>query len=122
MTTTTAPTPPTKNPANHAFFMQVRTTTDWLKLAPRERFAFLEEVIRPLLVKHPKVSMRFFDAEAFSAEVTDVILWETTEVMAYQAIVEDLRETMFWGSYFEVVGIVASIENAYAIHYDVDAF
>ncbi len=110
---------PTK-PVNYAFFMHVRTTRDWLKLAPRDRFAFVGEVIRPLLAKHPKVSMRFFDAEAFSAEVTDVILWETAEVMAYQAIVEDLRETMFWGGYFEVVGIVASVENGYAIHYGVD--
>jgi Darcynin, domain of unknown function len=105
---------------NHAFFMHVRTTTDWLALVPRDRFAFLDEVIRPLLVKHPKVSMRFFDAEAFRADVTDVIMWETTDVMAYQAIVEDLRETKFWGSYFEVMSITPSVENAYAIHYNVD--
>jgi hypothetical protein len=115
MTTPDAPTT-----VNHAFFMHVRTTTSWLKLSPKERFAFVGEVIRPLLKKHPKVSMRFFDAEAFSAEVSDVILWETPQVMAYQAVVEDLRETMFWGTYFEVVGIVASVENGYAIHYGVD--
>ncbi len=106
---------------NHAFFMHLRTTTAWLKLSPKDRFAFVGEVIRPLLAKHPKVSMRYFDAEAFSAEVSDVILWETADVMAYQAVVEDLRETMFWGTYFEVVGIVASVENGYAIHYGVDA-
>ena len=26
-------------------------------------------------------------------------MWETADVMAYQAIVEDLRETMFWDGY-----------------------
>jgi hypothetical protein len=104
---------------NHAFFMHVRTTTAWLKLVPQQRFAFLDDVIRPLLKKHPNVSMRFFDAEAFSADVTDVLLWETASVMAYQAVVEDLRETAFWGTYFEVVAIVASVENAYALHYNV---
>jgi hypothetical protein len=105
---------------NHAFFMLVRTTVAWLRLTPKERFAFVGEVIRPILVKHPTVSMRFFDAEAFNAHVSDVIVWETADVMAYQAVVEDLRETMFWGTYFEVVTIVPSVENGYAIHYGVD--
>jgi hypothetical protein len=110
----------TNTTINHAFFMHVRTTREWLKLPPRDRFAFLDEVIRPLLAKNPQVTMRYFDAEAFSAEVTDVLLWETADVMAYQAVVEDLRETMFWGGYFDVVAIVASVENGYAIHYGVD--
>jgi hypothetical protein len=110
---------PTK-PINHAFFMSVRTTTDWIAMTPKERFAFVDEVIRPILTTHPKVTMRFFDSEAFSAEVSDVLLWETTDVLAYQSLVEDLRETKFWGTYFEVVSIIASIENAYAHHYNVD--
>jgi Darcynin, domain of unknown function len=104
---------------NHVFFMHVRTTNAWLALVPKDRFGFLEEVIKPILGRNPKVSMRFFDSEGFSADVTDVIMWESVEVMAYQAVVEELRETKFWGPYFEVVQIVASIENAYAIHYDV---
>jgi chlorite dismutase len=106
---------------NHVFFMHVRTTPTWLALVPNERFAFLEEVVKPLLGRHPKVSMRFFDSEGFSAEVTDVLMWEAPEVMAYQAVVEELRETKFWGHYFDVVQIIASVENAYAIHYGVDA-
>jgi hypothetical protein len=105
---------------NHAFFMLVRTTPTWLALTPTERFGFLGEVIAPILGRHPRVSMRFFDSEAFHAGCTDVIFWETPSVLAYQAIVEDLRETPFWGTYFDVVDIVASIENGYAHHYDVD--
>lgn len=100
--------------------MHVRTTSAWLALTPPQRFGFLDDVIRPLLAQHPTVSMRFFDAEAFSADVTDVVLWETRSVMDYQSVVEGLRETAFWGTYFEVVAIVASIENGYAHHYDVE--
>jgi chlorite dismutase len=99
--------------------MNVRTTTQWLALSPQERFGFLDEVIRPMLGRHSKVSMRFFDSEGFSADVTDVLMWESPDVMAYQAIVEELRESKFWGTYFDIVQIVASIENAYAIHYEV---
>ena len=68
------------------------------------------------------VSMRFFDSEAFHSRFTDVIMWETASIMAYQAVVEELRETLFWDTYFEIVEIVASIEDAYAIHYDVTLY
>jgi Darcynin, domain of unknown function len=107
---------------NHVFFMHVRTTNEWLALTPKDRFAFLENVVRPLLARHPQVTMRFFDSEGFCASVTDVVMWESPEVMAYQAVVEELRETKFWGTYFDVVQIIASIENAYTIHYGVEAF
>jgi chlorite dismutase len=116
-----APAAPTSTePAvNHCFFMLVCTTREWLQLDPPARFAFLGEVIAPVLAANPTVRMRFFDSEAFAADVTDVVMWETNDVMAYQKVVEELRETRFWDTYFEIVRIVASIENAYAHHYDV---
>jgi len=64
--------------------------------------------------------MRFFDSEAFTSDCSDVILWETTDVLAYQALVDELRETDFWSTYFDVLQIVPAIENAYARHYDVE--
>ena len=107
---------------NHAFFMLVRTTPVWLQLTPVERFGWLDEVVRPILAANRRVTMRFFDSEAFNSRCSDVLLWETADVMAYQAVVEALRETSFWGTYFDVVDIVASVENAYAIRYGVDAY
>jgi hypothetical protein len=118
--TSEQPTTTTPTAVNHVFFMHVRTTPTWLSLAPSERFAFLGDAIAPILSRHQDVSMRFFDSEAFHAGCTDVVMWETKSILAYQALVEELRETLFWGHYFEVVDIVASIENAYAMHYDVD--
>jgi Darcynin, domain of unknown function len=112
-TTTSTPQP------HHVFFMLVRTTNDWIALSPPERFAFVDSTIRPILARHRDVSMRFFDSEAFNARVSDVAMWETDNLMSYQAVIEELRETQFWGHYFEIVDIVASIENAFALHYNV---
>ncbi len=109
-------------PTNHAHVMLVRTTTEWLRLTPSERFAFLDDTIRPLLARHPAVSMRFFDSEAFSSRYTDIVLWESADVLTYQAVVEELRETLFWDTYFEVVEIVPGIENAYARQYNVTPY
>jgi chlorite dismutase len=115
MTSTTA-----QSPVTYSFFMLVKTTPAWLVLTPEQRFGFLGETIAPLLERNPAVSMRFFDSEAFHARYTDVVVWETDQPMAYQALVEELRETPFWDTYFDIVDIVPAIENAYARHYQVD--
>ena len=98
--------------------MQVKTTPAWLALTPEERFAFLGAVIEPVVGGVSDVTFRFFDSEFFSAQVTDVILGETRDLSAYRMIIEKLRETPFWDTYFEVVQIIPSVENAYAAAYD----
>lgn len=111
----------TSKALNHVYFMLVKTTTTWLQIPTSKRFEFLEETIKPILAKHPTVNMRFFDSEAFSGRFTDVLMWETADVKEYQLLVEQLRETMFWGMYFEIIEIVPAIENAYAIFNEVAA-
>jgi Darcynin, domain of unknown function len=110
----------TEKELNYVYFMLVKTTNTWLQLSPKERFQFLETTISPILKKHPTVKMRFFDSEAFSGHYTDVLMWEAAAVKDYQFLVEELRETLFWGAYFEIVEIVPAIENAYALYYEVD--
>jgi hypothetical protein len=105
---------------NHTYFMHLMTTPAWLALPPSKRHEFVDTTIRPLLKANPSVSLRYFDAEAFSADVSDVAMWETTDVLAYQSVVDQLRETPFWSHYFEIVKIVPSIEQAFAMHYHVD--
>ena len=103
----------------YTFFMLVKTTASWLQIPPKERFEFVEKTISPILKTHPSVRLRFFDSEAFSGHFTDVLMWETAEIQQYQSIVEELRETLFWETYFEIVEIVPAIENSYAIHYGI---
>jgi hypothetical protein len=106
--------------ARFHIFMLVKTTPAWLALDPKARFAYLEKDVQPLLEEHAAVRMRFYDTEAYNSRVTDVIVWDTTDLAQYQSLVEKLRETRFWGTYFEVVEILPGLENAYAAHYDVE--
>jgi Darcynin, domain of unknown function len=106
---------------NHVYFMLVKTTTNWLQIPTNQRFEFVTTIIAPIIAKYPTVKMRYFDSEAFSGRYTDVIMWETAHVRDYQSLVEQLRETLFWGTYFEIVEIVPAIEDAYAIFNQVDS-
>ena len=101
-------------------FMLVRATPEWLALPPPDRFGFLDREVRPLLTRHPAVRLRFFDCEAYNARVSDVVLWETDDLAAWDSLVDGLRETAFWGRYFEVREILPAVENGYARHYGVE--
>lgn len=98
-------------------FMPLRATPTWLALSPEQRFSFLGTVIEPILTKNASIRLRFFDCEFFAAHVSDMAMWETDDLDAWQVLVEDLRETAFWDTYFEVKDVLLSVENAYADHY-----
>lgn len=103
-------------------FMLVRATTEWLALAPPLRHQFADRVLRPALSRHPHVRLRYFDAEAYSASTSDVLMWDVHSDADYRDLIEDLRETPFWGKYFEVKEIVPSIEDDFARHYGIAGF
>lgn len=100
-------------------FMLLKTTPTWLALAPKARFAFLDSTIRPLLQAAEGIALRYYDAEAFTARVSDIAVWDVASLDAWQAFAEKLRETPFWDTYFQVLDILPAIENAYARHYGV---
>lgn len=105
----------------HTIFMLTRATRAWLALSPPERFAEVDRLVRPVLTAHPDVKLRFFDAEWYSARVSDVMMWETSNLDSYRSVVETLREGPVWGVYFEITDILPSIENAFAKHYRMQA-
>ena len=57
--------------------------------------------------------MRFFDTEFYSSDTSDVVVWKSSDLRAYETVVEDLRDTLFWDHYFTVGPILLGVENAY---------
>lgn len=101
-------------------FWLIKTTPEWLQLPPQGeggRFAFGKTVLNPILARYPGARMAFFDSEAFTADCTDVMVWTVTDLEHYNGVVNDLRETKFWSSYFTIEKIIPAIENEYAKHY-----
>jgi hypothetical protein len=103
------------------FFWLVKTTPEWLAMPPLGvggRFEFAEQVLKPILARHPSVDLRFFDAEAHTTVCSDVMLWTVKDAKQYNAMVELLRETPFWDRYFSIIHIIPALEDAYADHYE----
>lgn len=99
-------------------FMLVKTMPEWLGLDVPTRFALMREHVEPILAAHAQgVRMRFYDAEFYTARVTDLWVWDAASHHAYELVVEALRETPFWDRYFQVVEIIPAVENAYATNY-----
>jgi hypothetical protein len=111
-------TPKPLSPATrYTYFMLVRTTPQWLSLSREARMTFADKVFKPVVGKFPAVSLRYFDAEAFNARCTDVLMWETTDPAQYNFMVDALRDTpMYSVPYFEIVDIVGAVEDSYAAY------
>jgi hypothetical protein len=96
-------------------FMLVKSLPEWLGFTGEEQLKLLATHIEPILKKHsPQVTLRLYDVEFYSARVTDLWIWESTNHIAYERLVEDLRETPFWDRYFQIVEILPGVENVYA--------
>lgn len=60
------------------------------------------------------LTMRNFDAEAFSAPCSDVMMVETRDPRHHYFFMEQLRDSpMFSAPYFEVLNIISAIEDGY---------
>ena len=93
-------------------FILVRSRRAWLDLSAEARTTAWAETCAPLLARYAnKVRTRFYDAEFYNARFTDVWMFEVEEVRAYEALIEDLRDTPLWDVWFDILEILASVEN-----------
>ena len=96
------------------FFMLLRATPAWLRLDRVERRKFCDDVRVPIFARHGATTMRFYDAEAFSARCSDVAVFETTDTTDYYDLIEALRDTAFFNvPYYELVDIIPALEDGY---------
>ncbi len=103
------------------FFMHLRSSAAWLALSRQARADFIAATVRPIFARHTDVTLRFYDAEAFTGRITDVAVFETTNLRAYYFLIDALRDTPFLGlPYFEVVEIIPAIEDGYQEYTDAE--
>jgi hypothetical protein len=97
-----------------AIFILLQATEAWLQLSRSTRGELADKHVGATLAKYPALSMRYFDAEAFSASCSDVMMITTSDLRQYYDFIETLRDSpMFALPYFRLVQIVPAIEDGY---------
>lgn len=99
---------------NHVFFIFLKATPAWLRLSREQRRALAAQHLQPVLQASEGLTMRYFDAEAFTAACSDVMMTETHDPAKHYFFMERLRDTpLISAPYFEVVQIVPAMEDGY---------
>lgn len=100
---------------NHTYFVLLRALPAWLRLSREERKTLADEHMGAALASSKGLlTMRYFDAEAFSAPCSDVMMVETQAPKHHHFFMEQLRDSpLFSVPYFEVLNIVSTIEDGY---------
>ena len=98
----------------YAWFIHVKTTEAWLRLPRAQRREVADTCLRTAIADPGALRIRHFDAEAFTAACTDVLLVETGSPLAYYDFMERLRDSaLITEPYFRIVHIVPAIEDGF---------
>lgn len=100
-------------------FILLQACEAWLRLQRHQRRALADAHISLPLASAPALHMRYFDAEAFCAQCSDIMTIETADLTGYYDFIEQLRDSpIFTEPYFRLVQIIPTIENGYKGHED----
>ncbi|YCH32295.1 hypothetical protein M1D48_09885 [Erwinia sp. D4-22] len=94
-------------------FVLLKTTKEWLRLERAERNRIADSVLSTVL-SDSTVTLRMFDAEAFTTNCTDVAMFQAEDMQAFYFTIERLRDSeLITKPYFEMVEIIPTIEGGY---------
>lgn len=99
----------------YGIFLGYSFTPAWLAMPRTERARFQSEHIEPLLAKYAdRLTVRHYDAEAFSTDPTDFALITTDDLAAYYFFIEELRDSpLITGGLAELRAIHLGIADGY---------
>ena len=98
----------------YAVFILLRATEQWLRLTRDARRRLSHQHVGNALRKLPALKLRYFDAEAFSVDCSDIMLIETTDLRQHYDFIEMLRDSpLVTAPYFEFIKVVLTIEDGF---------
>lgn len=95
-------------------FLLVNALPAWLRLPRAERARIFETEVLGLLPRHPGLTLRHFDCEAYSAYCSDVLMLGVEDARQLHHFIEGLRDSrIHTHPYFEVVQVLPAWEEGY---------
>jgi hypothetical protein len=98
--------------AKYAIFLQLKAKEASLRLPRDERRQLGERHLGGALQKCPALRARHFDAEAFSADCSDIMMIETADLTQYYDFIEMLRDSpLITAPHFQFVRIIPASKS-----------
>ena len=96
-------------------FVLLRALPAWLALSREQRRNIGDQAVGSSL-EGSRVTIRHFDAEAFTAFCSDLSVFETDDMATFYSVMERLRDSpLFAKPYFEFVQILPAIEDGFRL-------
>ncbi|MFC8384309.1 darcynin family protein [Nocardia sp. NPDC057272] len=101
-------------PTEYTAFMMLTALPAWLAMSRPERRRIADAALGTALRDRTKTTMRFYDAEAFSARSSDIAVFATTDLDEYYLVIEHLRDSaLFTTPYFRLEDLILSVEDGH---------
>ena len=99
----------------HTVFLQLIATPAWLALSRAERARIVADEVTPLLKRYSATTqLRWYDAEAYSANPSDLAVVTTTDLGDWQHLFDRLRDTSLWSvPYFTLDRLTVAVEDGF---------
>lgn len=98
----------------YTIFVLARATPAWLRLTRDEHKQFATTEFANCLVDFPSVTLRLFDAEAFTSVCSDVFMFTAPSLPDYCAVMDRLRSSKIMTEpYFEFIETITSVEDTF---------
>jgi hypothetical protein len=105
------------SPPRYAIFHLIELLPAWLALTREARRQAADRALAHFAASPGVASVRWFDAEAFSAGVSDVLMIEADDLFQYYRIWERVRDTeLFTVPYLTIHKTVVGIEQGHRAH------
>ncbi|MEV4106827.1 darcynin family protein [Nonomuraea sp. NPDC049695] len=93
--------------------VQLTALPAWLAL-DRERRRAVVASLEPVLRAYQDVRVRWIDTESFTADCSDVLIAETSDLRIWNHLFEALRDSVLFATpYFRLERILTGIEDGY---------
>lgn len=98
----------------YTIFVLARATPAWLKLTREEHKRFATTEFADCLVDFPSVTLRLFDAEAFTSVCSDVFVFTAFSLPDYCAVMDRIRSSKIMTEpYFEFIETITTVEDKF---------
>ncbi|MGH3428760.1 MAG: darcynin family protein [Terriglobales bacterium] len=100
---------------SHTIFLQLIATPAWLALSRAERARLIADEVTPLLKRYSGTTrLRWYDAEAYSANPSDLAVVTTSDLTDWQHLFDRLRDTSLWSvPYFTLDRLTVAVEDGF---------